>query len=162
MKKCVHNITMKVFEKETDQIQKCLSVFKHMIPVDFEKEKIPIHHEKADGFFQKTIHILKIKTEKNRHNMVMLNTVFSHLSADDRKRVTREILTRIDDDGFFYIRLDKESLFQKKYRITESGDCFHMKIKLAAFPASTDAYLKAATQLLSMFGSKDQTYKKET
>jgi RNA binding exosome subunit len=91
-----------------------------------------------------------MKTEKNRHNMILLETVFSHLTADERNRLTHELPTRIDDDGFFYIRFDKKSLFHNHVEITESGDCFHMKIKLAAFPANPETYMEAATTLISL------------
>jgi len=155
MLRLIHNITVKVFEKNPDNIQKCLSVFHQLLPIDFEKEKIKIKHEKAEGFFQKIIHILTLKTGKNRHNTLLMKTVLDHLSIVDRKRLIHELPSRIDEEGFFYIRLDKESLLQDHFEITETGDCFHMKIKLAAFPSNPEAFMNTATTLLSQYGKEN-------
>ena len=156
MKKLVHNISVNVFEKDPEQIDESLMVFHRLLPLDFKKEKIEVQHEKVEGFYKKIIYILTLKTEKNRHNTLVLDSIFSHLSSMDIQRLASELPTRIDDNGFFYIRLDKQSLLKNEYKITEKGDCFHVKIKLVSFPACFEGYLKTATTLLSSYGYKDE------
>mgnify|MGYP006277925925 CR=1 FL=1 len=151
MSKLVHNIIVTVFEKKEKRIQNIFNAFEQLLPIDFQKEKITLTHEKAEGFHQKIIHILTMKTSRKRHNRLLLKTVFEMLSENEKKTIENQLESRIDEDGNFYIRLDKQSLLNNKYKITEKGDCFHFKIKLAAFPASRVGFLESADELIHRF-----------
>jgi RNA binding exosome subunit len=82
---------------------------------------------------------------------MVLDTIFTHLSSSDIDRIDEEMVTRIDRHGFLFLRLDKQKLLNGIYEITESGDCFHFKIKLVAFPANDEMYLETATKILSSY-----------
>ncbi len=153
MVKIVHHITITVFEKNEERIQTIQKTFTRLLPIDFKDEKININHETAIGFHQKTIHILRLITNKNRLNNLVLKTLFDHLSNHDLKILAQQKESRIDDQGNFYIRLDKKALFDQQFILTEKGDCFHFKIKLAAFPATKQGYLRAVDILFHRFGS---------
>jgi len=148
MKKLVHNIKIRVFEKNPKNLNETKKVFNEILPVDFEKEKIDINHEKAEGFNQKTIHILTLQTSKRRHNHMLLNNIFNKMDQKDKERVKKERKTRLDNEGNFYFRLDKKSLLNKKYEIIEGGNCFHFTIKLAAYPMKKENILKSLDQLM--------------
>ncbi|MFW6149185.1 MAG: RNA-binding domain-containing protein [Atribacterota bacterium] len=154
MKKLVHNISVRVLEKDSTKIDNTKNGFNKVLPIDFEKENININHERAEGFNQKTIHILSMQTSKRRHNRLLLNTIFSKISEKDKKRVNQERETRVDTEGNFYLRLDKKSLLNKKYKITEGGDCFHLTVKLAAYPMNKGNILQSLEQLLEDMGIK--------
>lgn len=147
MKKLVHNIQIRVFEKNPKRIDITKSGLNELLPVDFKKEKISIDHEKAEGFNEKTINIISIKTSKKRHNRMLLNNIFNKMDEKDKKRMYNERKTRIDTEGNFYIRLDKESLLNKKYRLTEGGNCYHLTIKLAAYPVNKKNILNSLDKL---------------
>ena len=53
-----------------------------------------------------------------------------------------------DDDLNFFLRLEKPKLFNHEYWITDSGDCMHIKINLAAFPKKKE---KAAPLIKEIF-----------
>lgn len=148
MRKIVHNISVRVFEKDSNKIDRTKNVFKELIPVDFEKEKLDIEHEKAEGFNQKTIHILSIETSKNKHNRILLENIFNKLDEEDKKRIKQQKKNRLDSEGNFYLRLDKDSLLNKKFRLTEGGDCFHFTIKLAAYPMKKEKIMNSLNLLL--------------
>lgn len=148
MKKVVHNIKIRTFEKNPKKLNETKKIFNEILPVDFEKEKIDISHEKAEGFNQKTIHILTLQTSKRRHNHMLLNNIFNNMDQEGKKRVKKERKTRVDNEGNFYLRLDKKSLLNKKYEITEGGNCFHFTIKLAAYPMNKENILKSLDQLM--------------
>jgi RNA binding exosome subunit len=42
-----------------------------------------------------------------------------------------------------------------KYKLTELGDCFHFKIKIAAFPNKRENALKSLEELIGIMGFSD-------
>lgn len=54
---------------------------------------------------------------------------------------------RVDDECNLFIRLDKKSLNEKKFVLTDSGDCYHIKIKLAAYPKKKETGIIIAKEL---------------
>jgi RNA binding exosome subunit len=152
MKRILHSVSVRVFEKDVNKLPQIRTVFTALLPVDFKKEQIAVHHETALGFNQKTIHILSMKTSKQRHNRLLLRALFNHLSEHDKTRLYHEKETRVNKEGNLYLRLDKQALLHKDYKLTEGGDCFHFTIKLAAYPLNNDTVLKSLNQVFEEFG----------
>jgi len=151
MAKLIHNISVTVFEKNKDNIKQCKEAFTYLLPLDFEKEKIHVSLESVEGLQQKTISILQVKTTKKRHNELLMQTLFSKLNDIDKKRIGKQYLTRLNQDGHFFIRLKKKQFLKNNFVLTDSGDCFHIKIKLAGFPAKWDKFVNAAKSLLNKY-----------
>jgi RNA binding exosome subunit len=148
MKQLVHNIEVSVFEKNPDRLPDVCDALHRLLSVDFKKEKADMTHDQAEGFEQKTIHILSFKTYKKRHNWLLLETVFNHLSDREKEKLYEQRDSRLNNQGYFYFRLHKEALLEDKYRLTEGGNCFHFKIKLAAFPNNRENAMKSLKMLL--------------
>lgn len=148
MRKLIHNITVTVFEQDEETIENHKQIFQDLLPVDFKKEKVNSSIETVEGFNHKTIYILRLKTEKKRHNETLLNTIFTNLSEKDKKRISEQMLTRINHEGYFFIRLKKDKMLANKFELTEGGDCYHFKIKLAGFPAKWQNFVKSAKSIL--------------
>ncbi|MEF8879881.1 MAG: RNA-binding domain-containing protein [Candidatus Thermoplasmatota archaeon] len=156
MRQLVHNVSIRVFEKDYNNLENIQNIFNRLLPVDFKKEKVDIDHEEAEGFEEKTIHILSMETEKRRHNRLLLRNLFQQMHDKDKSRVFDQRRTRVDDEGNFYIRLDKQSLLDQKYVLTEGGDCFHFRIKIAAYPKNEDTIMDSIETLLSEHGCTSQ------
>lgn len=148
MTKEVHNITVTVFEKNEEKIENHKDLFHFLLPIDFETQKVDMSIESIEGLNQKPIYIIRLKTRKNSHNQQLLDMVFSQLNETDKKQIGDQYLSRLNQEGYFFIRLDKENLSQKKFVLTDNGDCFHFKIKIASFPAKWDAFVKTTESLL--------------
>lgn len=144
-------INISVFEKNPEEVEQIKSGFEKILPLDFQKEKIRYTHEKADGFNQKVIHIFTLKLRRNNHIKKLLNTVFNELSNIDKKKLMDQKESRLDEEGYFYFRLDKNMLLNDTFILTEKGNCFHFKIKLASFPASRTGFLKSLDTLFSNY-----------
>lgn len=152
MKQLLHNIRIRVFEKNPDEIDKIHHVFEKLLPIDFKKEKITVSTEEAEGFDEKTIYILTLKTEKRRHNWLLLETVFKKMSDADKQKIYRQRDSRLDDQGNFFLRLDKPSLLEGEFQLVEHGDCFHFKIKIAAFPSNREKLMNSLETVLEKIG----------
>ncbi|MBS3802132.1 MAG: hypothetical protein KGY65_05210 [Candidatus Thermoplasmatota archaeon] len=151
MAKLIHNILVTVFEKNKENIEECKEAFSNILPLDFKKEKIDVSIESVEGFHQKTIYILRLKTNKSNHNKKLIHILFSNLNEIDRKRIGKQYLTRLNQEGYFFIRLDKNYLMKNEFVLTEGGDCFHIKIKLAGFPAKWENFVIAAKSILNKY-----------
>jgi RNA-binding protein len=150
MEKLVHSISLNVFERQAENLPSIYEVFHRFLPLDFEKNRIVIDHQQLEGFSD-IIHSLTLQTTANRHNLLVLETLFTNLTKNDINLLDQQKESRLNDDGVFYIRLDKSLLLQSIFQLTDSGDCFHIKIKLAAYPATRERYVQNLQNLIDQF-----------
>ena len=151
MQKQIHSIKINVFEKNQDEIETINQVYQYLLPLDFKKEKINILHEQLEGFNQKIIYSITLETIKKRHNMMLVEAIFGNLEKNEIKKIYDQIESRLSDEGDFYMRLDKQSLLDKSFIITEDGDCFHIKIKIAGYPAKRKIFITTIKEILDKY-----------
>ena len=152
MKQLIHTITLSVFEKNMENLDTIQEKLQAFLPIDFEEEKFEIQRSSVNGMDQKKIHIFTLLTKKQRHHWLLLQHLFDHLQSKDITLLYHQRESRLDDEGHFFIRIDKKSLFDGKYIVTEGGDCFHFKIKLAAFPAKRSQFLLSLKEVFEQLG----------
>lgn len=150
----VHNITVRVIEKDEKKIPEIIQKLNQLLPLDFKKEKIELNHDTAQGFEDKTLHILTMDTFKNRHNKMLIDNVFEKLPRKSKKLIYNQRNTRLDEEGNFYIRFDKKSLLEDEFELVEHGDCFHFRLKIAAYPSNEETLKKSTEQFLEKKGCK--------
>ncbi len=146
--KHAHFIEMRVFSKEIDDEGAILNKISDIFPLDLEKEKISIGKQSAEVFDNKKINILKVSIKKDRHIGNFLDRMFSRLTKDQKELLLKQIESRLDNDLNFFFRLDKEKLMDGEYWITDSGNCFHFKISVAAYPHKREVAKKIIEDLL--------------
>ena len=131
------SITISVFvkpEEPPDHDQKCVDAIKILSGLDLEREKLQIATETAEGFSGRKMHIHSLKLTKESHTNTCLSRILELLNHNQIELLRRQKESRLDEDMNFYLRLGKEELLRDDTYITDSGDCFHIKISLAAFP----------------------------
>ena len=150
--KLAHNIKMTVFIKPEEDEQLLKDRLISLAPFSIEegseenKEKIALKRTTARGFGQKQIIIYELVLEKEKHTNAFLKFFASKLDEPQKKMLVRQE-NRIDDKLDFFIRLDKESLLNNQYNITDCGECFHIRIALAAFPKKKEI-AKAVVEMI--------------
>jgi len=130
-----HNVIVTVFVKETENPEEILNRLKQLFPFDIQKEKISVQQETATGINENKIIIYIVKLTKIRHITEFLQNLIKQLGPAQTKTLIEQKESRLDPNLIFYIRLDKKSLINQKYELTDKGDCYHIKIHLAAYPA---------------------------
>ena len=146
--KHIYNACITVFLKPEEYvgkehiIEKYKKVFHKLVPLDFEKEKLVIIEERVESFENRTIKILKLDVTKEAQTNVFLKTLNNLLTKEEKKKILDQRQSRLDEELCFYIRLDKEALLKDVVELTDSGDCFHIKMHVAAFPKKSEAALK--------------------
>ncbi len=137
------NVFVKENENEEEIRQKLLS----LLPFSPEDEKIRIERTTATGFNEAKIIILEIELEKDKHLNNFIFFIAEKLSKDQKALIRRQAELRIDAEFNFFIRLDKEKLLEDKYWITDSGNCFHIKINIACFPRKREKAIKLIEEI---------------
>jgi len=147
--KLVNNILLTVFCREEENSQQILNVMKGLCPFDLDSENVEVKKETALGFNEKKITIFKIFIEKEKHTNEFINKLKQELSDEQKQLLLRQLSSRLDDESYFYIRLDKEKLImEKRLWITDSGNCFHLKLSIAAFPKKREIAEKIVNEIL--------------
>lgn len=111
-----------------------------------EDEEVSIDTSYAEGLHGEDIVVLEWMCDKERN----INMFIKRLVANLEDEVLEELATqtdRFDDDLNFYIRLDKEGFEKGEWSIVTSGDCIHIRIHIAAYPAKRSAAEKKIKEL---------------
>ncbi|PIY60435.1 hypothetical protein COY95_01785 [Candidatus Woesearchaeota archaeon CG_4_10_14_0_8_um_filter_47_5] len=144
-----HLVTLRVFSKEEDDDAQVRACFLSFFPFDLEKEKIPLNRTSAAGFEHKTIVIYETTITKPRHCNQFLKALFARFSDEQKAIIKEKLDRRITDDLCLYFRFDKDRfLAENQLFFVDTGNCFHLKISLAAFPRTKDAAKKIVTKLI--------------
>jgi RNA binding exosome subunit len=68
--------------------------------------------------------------------------LMNSLSDFDRGSLFRQVESRLDEELFFFIRIDKEKLIKaNEFILTDEGNCYHIKLGVAAYPRKREIAL---------------------
>lgn len=143
-----HNIKITVFSKEEDpgRIREALI---SLTGFELEKEKLSIKQSTAMGFKEKKIRILEIVLKKEKHTNMFLSRLMAALKKEQKEMLLRQIESRLDSNLDFFVRLDKEKLLNNELWITDSGNCYHIKISIAAYPSTREKAVEIVEKTLN-------------
>jgi RNA binding exosome subunit len=161
--KLANNIKVTVFIKTTDKSVESVSQdlqkpeedenslkdkFLELFPFNLEDEKILLKRSKATGFNQKEIIIYEVELNKDKHTNSFLKNLKEKLDEQQKIMLVRQE-DRLDECLNFFIRLDKESLLNGQYQVTDCGQCIHIRISIAAFPRKREVALEVVKKIFS-------------
>jgi hypothetical protein len=135
--KFLNNAVLSVFarpaEEDAAAVRQALA---ELVPLDLVQEKIAVEQQSAEGFSDQKIHIYTITLAKAAHTNVFLKGLLNRLTTEQKQQLLDQRESRLDSELHFFIRFDKDVwLKSRELVITDSGNCFHVKLQLAAFPA---------------------------
>ena len=125
----IHNIKFRVFVYENENLDDLAQAVLNILP------EAEIEAEEAEGLTDNKIVILSGVVSKKRFTQTFFNTL---LESVDLKDLTRDLERKIDDNGNWFLRFDKNDAINEKLTIVDSGDAIHLKIKIAAYPGRKD------------------------
>ena len=144
-----HSVTVRVFCGEEESESEVLNGLKSLMPFDLEKERIAINRQNALGFSDRKITIVEAVLTKKRHVKAFFDNLLEKISAPDKQMLLRQLDSRVDDDANFFVRLEKETLAKRnELLVTDGGNCYHVKIKIAAYPSSKENAIKLMKELI--------------
>ena len=135
--KTAHLIRIKVFsyEKFNENEKLILEKFLQLFPFNIKDEKIELKKTEATGFHENRIAIFEITLTKEKHTNLFLKNLIENLDEEQKKLIISKVESRLDENLNFFLRFDKnEYLKNNKLVLTDSGNCFHIEMSIAAFP----------------------------
>lgn len=150
--KLAHQIKVTVFsyEKHNEDENLALEKLMQLIPFDIKDEKIAFNKTGAQGFNEKKIIIFEVLLEKERHTNKFLENLIGKLDAHQKNIILDQLESRLDDNLSFFLRFDKEEYIKNnRLVLTDSGNCFHVDICIAAFPRKKEAAAEIMRKLFS-------------
>jgi RNA binding exosome subunit len=151
--KIAHSIKITVFVKEEEDESKVKAKLLSLFPFDLEKEKLGLKESTATGFDDKKIKIFEILLEKDKHIEMFLNKLLEDLSDSTKEFILRGAEKRLDKDCNFFLRFSKEKLIEENdLWLTNQGNCFHIKINIAAFPKKQENAMEIIRNLFKLEG----------
>ena len=145
--KLANIIKISVFAKPEESEQEIKQALLKLLPFDLEEEKLALNRRAAQGFNERKIIVYEIVLAKDRQMNKFLEFLDQNITRSQKDLLLKQADSRLDDDLDFFIRLDKQSLMQGNYLITDSGDCHHIKISVAAFPRTREAAMKVIEEI---------------
>ena len=150
--KIAHQIKITVFsyEKNNDDPNLALEKLLQLVPFNAKDEKISLNKTEAHGFNEKKIIIFEILLEKEKHTNKFLENLIGKLDIHQKNIILGQLESRLDDNLSFFLRFDKEEYIKnRRLALTDSGNCFHIEIGIAAFPRRKEAAIGVARGIFS-------------
>jgi len=150
-KKLANKVWVSVFAEEADNPEGVESCLRSFLPENIKEEEIRLEKRTAKGFNDTPIHFFELELEKDRQINPFLEKLSSMLTSQQKELLLRQADNRLDEDLKFFMRLDKAKLLKEgKAWITDSGDCFHIKVSLAVFPKKTEGAIKLLNDIFGL------------
>ena len=146
--KLANSIKISLFIKPEEDYESLTKAFFKLLPFNLEEEKLQVKTSKATSFSQRQIIIHELELNKDKHTNLFLRFLRDQLDDQQRKMLMMQE-DRLDPNLDFFIRLDKESLLHDQYQITDCGECYHIRISIAAFPRKREAALEVVRKIFS-------------
>lgn len=144
-----HSVAIRVFCGEEENESEIVNGLKSLLPFDLEKEKIAVQKQTAFGFSDRRITIFEVTLAKNRHVKAFLDNLLPKISSTDKQMLLRQLDSRVDDNANFFVRFDKETLAKhNELLVTDGGNCYHVRIKMAAYPSNKETAIKLLRKLI--------------
>jgi len=100
---------------------------------ELAKEKARLDMQHAQGF-ENEILVHTLRYEKDAHTNAIFDSIMANIDSGQRAGLKSKAMLHVDDDGHFFIRLDKPGLREGKTAITTGGDCYKFDFALAVYP----------------------------
>ncbi|MBR9703258.1 hypothetical protein GOV10_04430, partial [Candidatus Woesearchaeota archaeon] len=95
--------------------------------------KAQLRVQDAEGFSD-TLAIMTFRFDRERDTNDVFDKIVEYIGKTGRAALRSEAMLHVDEEGRFYVRLDKLALREGKYVLTTSGDCVHCAFLIAAYP----------------------------
>ncbi len=135
----IHNIKFRVFVYENENLDDLLQAVLNILP------EAEIEAEEAEGLTENKIIILTGTVSKKRYTNAFFNKLLESVELSD---LTRNLERKIDENGNWFLRFDKDDAINEKLSIVDCGDSIHLKIKIAAYPARKDTAIEKLNSFL--------------
>jgi RNA binding exosome subunit len=141
-----NSITFTLFVTPEEDLEQAKQQLLSLIPFSLEEERLVMVSSVAKGFNDRSITILSVRLEKERHTNAFLDHLSSSLSGAQKQQLLEQE-DRLDDDCDYFVRFRKDDL--PLLVLTQRGDCVHVRMSVAAFPKTRERALAVIRDIFS-------------
>ncbi len=134
--KYAHKVKARVFVKSEEDYSLIKEGLLWLMDVNEPLEKLKYEEEEVTGLEGESILVINLEIDKNREINDFLKLLKYNLSDEQINYLLKE--RKPDEKANFFIRFDKKSVLDKSLELTEDGDCYHIRVSLAAYPSNAD------------------------
>jgi len=135
-----HWIEVRTFCYATEEEERVLAALRTVTP------EIEPRRETREGYFGNPLVVLTARAEDAPTQRAVWARIVAALGTDE---ILRGIEDRLDEDGIYYLRFDKQSAYLGRIETAKRPDVIAFRAKVAAFPKRREnlvAALKAAVE----------------
>ncbi len=144
----IHRATLTALANQEEDAEAIKEGINALVPFNLEEAKVPFQTQNVDGFDDRIIKIFTIILTKEAHTNDFLQFLLDTLSQEQKDLLVSQAESRLDTEYDFFIRIDKAAwIKERQILLTDSGNCFHIKLTLAVFPKKKESALKLIQKL---------------
>lgn len=132
-----------------ESVEDAIQLLKTATNLDFQKEKIAIDEDSFIDSHEQKKYIISVQVTKQTHIAKTMDYIMSQLSHETIQLLLEQLEQRIDDELHFYMRFCASQLEQKKFIITQSGNCVHCDATIASYPKRKDVAIDTVKKYLN-------------
>ena len=103
-----------------------------------------IKRSTSSGYHGNPIIIMEAKITDSKG----IKAVFRSLGRQELERFLDTLDRRLDEDSFFFFRLDKQKAFLEELSIFNGDDCIHARAKVESYPKRREKALENGKEML--------------
>jgi len=146
----IHRATITVFAKPEEDAEAMKQGIISLVPFNLEEAKVKLGVQNAEGFGERIIKIFTIVLIKEAHTNDFLQFLLNKLSEEQKRLLVSQAESRLDKEFDFFIRIEKDRwVKEREIWLTDSGNCFHIKLSLAVFPKKHELALRLIDKLFT-------------
>ncbi|ASJ06626.1 RNA-binding protein [Thermococcus pacificus] len=143
-----HHIRLTTFIQATEDEDKVLDAIATFIPEEIDEDDVIFDIDETTGFFGNPIKVVNVEIKRSKAVRQFLDYFKELLSEDDRNYLLKHLDEKIDEEGTFYVRFNKQKAYLGDVEIDEGADVIQVRIKIKAFPMRKEAVVKAVREWL--------------
>ena len=137
-----HWIRLRATAHPTEDLAKVEAAVRHAAGVP----DLAVKAEAMDTHHGGTVHVVEAVLDKSRAVRDALGRLLALPGARDDLAATLE--ARTDDEGVFYVRVDKQEAYAGRLALTRGEDAIQLRLKMEHYPATREAAVASLKALL--------------
>ncbi len=143
-----HHVRLTAFVQATESEERVLEAMSTFVPEEIPDEDVLLDVEEVRGFFGNPIKVVNVEIKRSRAVRAFLRHLRELLSERDREYLLEHLDEKVDEEGTFYVRFNKQRAYLGEAEVDEGPDVIQVRIKVKAFPMRKEAVVKAIGEWL--------------
>ena len=128
-----HWVELRAYCHATEDEEKVVAALRTILPAgDLKREAV-------GGHFGNPLVSLAVRTERAPEMRDVWRRILEALGTDEALHALED---RVDEDGVYHLRLDKQAAFQGRIERPYSADVIDLRAKVAAFPKKREVAIE--------------------